>query len=136
VIDAVEIGPDARRVVAELMRRELEISTATVNRSARRLPQQADVGGLSKEIVVPFRSSLLRPIRNRQSAHIKTGNRKGKGRQMSRGGRRSTSFRPGRSGNPTDGPSDLPAIEAESPFLAEVIRRDFSAPRELDIFCL
>ena len=104
MIDAVEIGPDARRVVAELMRREPEISTATANGSAPRLPQEAHAGGLSKEIVVPFRSLLLRPIRNRQSAHMKTGN------QMSRGGRRSTA-RSGRQRN-WDGPSDLPAIEA------------------------
>jgi len=96
--------PTHEGVVAELMRRQLGISTATANESARRLPQEADAGGLSKEIVVPFRSLLLRPIRNRQSAHMKTGN------QMSRGGRRSTA-RSGRQRN-WDGPSDLPAIEA------------------------
>jgi hypothetical protein len=81
--------------VAELMRRELGTSTKA-NESARR-PQQVarfslsvsrfagwkrTQGALSKEIVVPFRSSLLRPVRNRQSAHIKTGNRTGKGRQI------------------------------------------------------
>ena len=41
MIDAVEIGPDARRVVPELMCRELGITTATANESARRLSQVA-----------------------------------------------------------------------------------------------
>jgi hypothetical protein len=44
--------PTHEGVVAELMRRQLGISTATANESARRLPQEADAGGLSKEIVV------------------------------------------------------------------------------------
>jgi len=96
--------PTHEGVVAELMRRELGIPTKAADESARRLPQEADAGGLSKEIVVPFRSLLLRPIRNSQSAHMKTG------KQMSRGGRRSTA-RSGRQRN-WDGPSDLPAIEA------------------------
>jgi len=96
--------PTHEGVVAELMCWELGISMAAANESARDSQQQADAGGLSKEIVVPFRSLLLRPIRNRQSAHMKTG------KQMSRGGRRSTA-RSGRQRN-WDGPSDLPAIEA------------------------
>jgi hypothetical protein len=60
--------PTHEGLVAELMRREPGITTATANGSAPRPPQEADAGGLSKEIVVPFRSLLLRPIRNKQSA--------------------------------------------------------------------
>ena len=118
--------PTHEGVVAELMRRQLGISTATANESARRLPQVARFslsvsrfagwkrtqGALSKEIVVPFRSSLLRPIRDKQSARIKTGNRTGKGRQNVAAGGAQPAFGPVGAATQRDGPSDLLAIEA------------------------
>jgi hypothetical protein len=104
--------PTHEGVVAELMRRELGIPTKAADESARRLPQEADAGGLSKEIVVPFRSLLLRPIRSRQSAHIKTGTEQVKAGKCREAGVAQPAFGPVGAATQRDGPSDLPAIEA------------------------
>ena len=68
MIDAVEIGPDARRGGGGVDASGAGDPDQGGGRECTATPTGSGRRGLSKEIVAPFRSLLLRPIRNKQSA--------------------------------------------------------------------